>query len=165
MFKLTCGWDWIQIFGLICLWYSVDRSSSLQILRETDVVKSFAKFTGKSLFRSFFPIILRAGGLQLYSKRDSDTDVFLWIFAKFVRTRFLQNTCGVRFWVDTQPKLNVFKTLASNWNPGRLMLIQAPFGSCATRATISSPNTTYRKMFACILDLFGFKYTTVLRCS
>ena len=62
-------------------------------------------------------------------------------FAKLIRTPFLLDTRGVRFWVDTQPKLNVFKTITSNWSPGSLILIQNPFRSCAPRASISSPKT------------------------
>ena len=50
-----------------------------------DVLKSFAKFTGKHL--------CQAPGLQLY-KKETLHRCFLVIFLQFLRTPFLQNTFG-----------------------------------------------------------------------
>ena len=51
------------------------RSRWLQILCKIDVLKSFAKFTGKHLYRSPYLAVF-ASSLQLYQKRDSATSVF-----------------------------------------------------------------------------------------
>ena len=55
------------------------------------VPRNSAKFTGKHLFQN--PLFNKVAGLRL-KKRDSATGVFLWIFVKFLRTPFLQNTSG-----------------------------------------------------------------------
>ena len=46
---------------------------------EKGALKNFAKITEKYLCQSLFLIKLMASGLQLYWKRYSGTDVFLWI--------------------------------------------------------------------------------------
>ena len=44
--------------------------------------------------RVYFLIKLQAWGQQLYLKSDSSTGVFLWIFAKYLRTPFPQKISG-----------------------------------------------------------------------
>ena len=46
-------------------------------------LKNFAKFAGRHLFWVFFLIILLTWGMKLYSKRDSNAGVFLWILRNF----------------------------------------------------------------------------------
>ena len=70
------------------------RSSHWRCSVRKDVFRNFAKFKGKHLCQSLFFNEVADWGLQLYSKRDSGTGVFLWIFAKFLRTPFLNNTSG-----------------------------------------------------------------------
>ena len=52
------------------------RSSNLEVLCKKGVLKNFAKFTEKHLYRSLFSN--KAGGLGPFLlKRDSNTSVFL----------------------------------------------------------------------------------------
>ena len=51
--------------------------------------------------RFSFLIKLQVPSLQVNLKRDSGSGVFLWIFGKFLRTPFSQNTCG-RLRLDKQ---------------------------------------------------------------
>ena len=107
----TCGWRWLRlwlyIFGLICLWYSIDRSNGLQRLCKTGVVKDFAKVTEKQLSGSLFSNQVAGWRPATLFKMRLRHIGFPVNFAKRIRTPFLQDTRGVRFWVDTQPKLNV----------------------------------------------------------
>ena len=44
---------------------------------------NFTKFTGKTYARASFSIMLRASDMQVYQKRNSGANVFLWIFRNF----------------------------------------------------------------------------------
>ena len=45
-----------------------------------------------------FLITLQVSGLQLYLKRDSDTDVFLWILRNFQEYLFYRTPLDDYFW-------------------------------------------------------------------
>ena len=71
-----------------------DRRSRPEVFCETGVLENFAKFTGKHLCRgSFFNKV--ASDMQYHYKRDSDADVFLFIFAKFLRSTFFNRISPV----------------------------------------------------------------------
>ena len=53
------------------------RSSRPVVFFKKGVLRNFTKFTGKQLCRDLLLIKLQASDQQLYSKRDSDTGVFL----------------------------------------------------------------------------------------
>ena len=72
-----------------------NRNSHHRRSMEQGVLKNSAKFTDKHLWQGLFFIKLQAWGL--YRKRESGTGVFLWILLNFLRTTFLQNTCGGYF--------------------------------------------------------------------
>ena len=62
------------------------------------VFKNFTKTPGKHLYWSLFLIKFQISGLQLFLRKIFSTGVFMLIFAKFLRTPFLNNTsCGC-FW-------------------------------------------------------------------
>ena len=58
------------------------HSAESEVFCKKGAPKNFAKFTGNYLCL----------GVQLYLKRDSNTGVFLWIFAKFLGTVFVYRT-------------------------------------------------------------------------
>ena len=93
---LSKSWSRLFRFSQTCLLHEWRLQKQLpEVLYKIGVLKSFAKFTGKHLSRSFFYVIkLHAGGLQLYWKRDSDIDVFLWILRIIFWTPFLRNITG-----------------------------------------------------------------------
>ena len=69
----------------------VSRSNRLEVFCKKDVLKNFAKFTGKQLFQSLF--FNKVAGLRtamLIKKRLWHTR-FAVNFAKFLRTPFLTN--------------------------------------------------------------------------
>ena len=53
------------------------KSSLSQMFIKKGLLKNFLKFTGKHLYSSLYLKNLLASSLQLYLKRDADTDVFL----------------------------------------------------------------------------------------
>ena len=57
-----------------------------------DVLKNFAKFTGKHLYESLF--LNKVAGLRPRSFLDSGTSAFLWALQGFYEHLFLQNTSG-----------------------------------------------------------------------
>ena len=59
------------------------------MFRQKDVLRNFAKFTGKHLCQRLYFNKFAGLRLQLSLKRDSVTGVFLCIFGKFLRTHFL----------------------------------------------------------------------------
>ena len=59
------------------------------MFRQKDVLRNFAKFTGKHLCQRLYFNKFADLRLQLSLKRDSVTGVFLCIFGKFLRTHFL----------------------------------------------------------------------------
>ena len=71
------------------------RSSCLQIFLKIGVIKKLAKLTRKQLCRSLFLTIR----LATFLKRDSNTNVFLWILRNFWRhffTEHLQRTDALK---------------------------------------------------------------------
>ena len=70
------------------------RNSRPEVFCKKVVLRNFAKFTGKHLCQSLFFNTVAGLAWNVIKKRDSGTGVFLWIFVKFVRTPFLQNTSG-----------------------------------------------------------------------
>ena len=72
-----------------CLSY---RGSHPNCSSKKEVLKNFAKITGKYLCWSLFLIKLQAWGLQLCWKRDSHTVAFLWILQNFINTYFTEQT-------------------------------------------------------------------------
>ena len=66
----------------------------------------FKKFTGKPLCQSLF--LNNVAGLQLYQKRDSGTDVFLWILWNFQEQLFDRTPMDDCFW---ETKLLTMKVL------------------------------------------------------
>ena len=58
-------------------------SSHPEVFCKKAVLKTFAKFTGKHLCQSLFFNKVTGCDLQLCLKRDSGTDVFLWILRHF----------------------------------------------------------------------------------
>ena len=72
------------------------------------VLRNFAKFTGKHLWQSLF--LSKVAGLRPATlfKKDFGTGVFLWIFAKFLRTPPV--TASVYFLY-----YSLTKTLAKAW--------------------------------------------------
>ena len=71
------------------------RSSNPEVLYKIDVLKNFAKFTGKHLCQS------PGWGLQLYEKRDPGTGVFLWILQDFKNSFFYRTTLVVTSFLST----------------------------------------------------------------
>ena len=72
-----------------CLSY---RGSHPNCSSKKEVLKNFAKFTGKYLRWILFLMKLQARGLQFCWKRDSRTGVFLWILQNFMNTYFTEQT-------------------------------------------------------------------------
>ena len=64
------------------------RSNSWQIFFKIDNLKSFAIFTGKHLHYSLFKM----------GKKDSNTDVFLWILWDFEEHLFWKTSANGCFW-------------------------------------------------------------------
>ena len=62
---------------------NLEAVTCLGLFCQKCVLKNFSKFTEKHLCQSLFSIKLNAWSLQLYWKRDSRTDVFLWILRNF----------------------------------------------------------------------------------
>ena len=61
-------------------------------------------------------------GLQLYSKRDSGTGVFLWILRIFLKTPILQNSSG---WLLLSIK-GATSSTSQNWNESDLLDLAMP---------------------------------------
>ena len=61
-----------------------------EVFCKKGVLEIFTKFTGKTFVGVSFLIKLQASGLNLYSKRDSNTGVFPWIWWNFLRSLFLR---------------------------------------------------------------------------
>ena len=60
--------------------------------------KNFTKTPGKHLSWSLFLIKFQISGLRLFLRKIFSTGVFMLIFAKFLRTPFLNNTSRGCFW-------------------------------------------------------------------
>ena len=58
-----------------------------------DVLKNFAKLTGKHLCCSLILTKLQAFGPTTLLKRDSNTGVFLWNFCEIFKNTYLKNIC------------------------------------------------------------------------
>ena len=71
----------------ITRWFSV-KKTLLKVLQNSQE---------NTCLRVSFLLKLKASGLKLYLKRDSGTDVFLWILRNFYKHPFLQNTSGSSF--------------------------------------------------------------------
>ena len=67
---------------------NLEAVTCLDLFCQNCVLKNFSKFTGKQLCQSLFLIKFNAWSLQLYWKRDSRTDVFLWILRNFLEHLF-----------------------------------------------------------------------------
>ena len=74
------------------------RSYGTEVLYKKYVLKNFPKFTGKQLRPRL--VFNKVAGLSpaTWLKKDSSTDVFLWILWNFQEQLFLQNTSGGCFW-------------------------------------------------------------------
>ena len=83
-----------------------NRSSNPKVFCKEGVFRYFAKFTEKHLCQVLFFNKVVGLWLQLYLKRESDTGVFLWIFAKFLRTPFFTE----QFWW-----LLLYKFVSMSW--------------------------------------------------
>ena len=79
-----------------------NRSNHRRCSVRKGVLGNFAKFTGKHLCQILFLIRLQAWGLQLYLKRSSGTDVFLWILRDFQEHLFYRTPPGQWFWSTWQ---------------------------------------------------------------
>ena len=74
-------------------WVSLVRSSRSEVFCKKGVLNYFTKCTWKHLWQSLF--FNKVAGLSLQSqKRDSGTDVFLWILLNFYKQLFSKNTSG-----------------------------------------------------------------------
>ena len=73
---------WRQIIFRQLMWFYYTEAVVQRCFVE-EFCKNFTKFIGKHLCKSLFFIKLQALGLQLYEKRDSGTDVFLWFLWNF----------------------------------------------------------------------------------
>ena len=67
------------------------QNQLLEVFYKKGVLIIFAKFTGKHLCQSLFFNKVAGVSLQLYSKRDFDTNVFLWILRIFKNTYFKEH--------------------------------------------------------------------------
>ena len=82
-----------QYLGSVLIRQNFNQKQPSEVFCKKSVLEKFAKFTGRHLRKSLF-FNKVAEGLQLYSKRCSGTGVFLWTFAKFLRTSFLTEHSG-----------------------------------------------------------------------
>ena len=85
--RLSRSIDWFLYGGNIYR-YKVKffRSSRLQMFFKTSVLKNFAIFIGNHFYWCLFLAKLQALRHTTLLKRYSNTVVFLWMFAKFIRT-------------------------------------------------------------------------------
>ena len=85
-----------------------NRSSHRRYSIKNGVLKNFAKFAGKYLYKSPFLNTVARWRLQLYLKRDSDTGVFLRILIIF-KKNVLQNTSRWLIWAIllSEPKTKI----------------------------------------------------------
>ena len=67
------------------------QNQLLEVFYKKGVLIIFAKFTGKHLCQSLFFNKVAGVSLQLYSKRDFDTNVFLWILRIFKNAYFKEH--------------------------------------------------------------------------
>ena len=67
------------------------QNQLLEVFYKKGVLIIFAKFTGKHLCQCLFFNKVAGVSLQLYSKRDFDTNVFLWILRIFKNTYFKEH--------------------------------------------------------------------------
>ena len=83
-----------KIKSLLWVWYFISQKQPPEVLCKGRYFRNFTNFTGKHLCQSLSCNKVAGPGLQLYWRRDFGTCVFLWIFGKFLRTPFKQNTSG-----------------------------------------------------------------------
>ena len=76
------------------------RSSRPEVFCKKDVLRNFAKFTGKYLCQGLFFNKFAYWGPQLYWTIDFGTGVSLWILCNFQEHFFLQNTSAGCFWTS-----------------------------------------------------------------
>ena len=98
------------------------RSSRPEVFCKKDVLRNFAKFTGKHLCQSLF--FNKVAGLRpatLLKKRLWQR-CFPMNFLRFLRTPLLQNTSGGCFWTYSKPFVrldiqnpSIFSTLSNIW--------------------------------------------------
>ena len=94
----------IQVVALLILCailkICINRSSRPEVFCKTSVLRNFAKFTGKHLCQSLFSD--KFSDLRLASSLKTRLwhRPFPMNFAKFLRTRFLQNTSGGCFCIN-----------------------------------------------------------------
>ena len=67
------------------------QNQLLEVFYKKGVLIIFAKFTGKHMCQCLFFNKVAGVSLQLYSKRDFDTNVFLWILRIFKNTYFKEH--------------------------------------------------------------------------
>ena len=67
------------------------QNQLLEVFYKKGVLIIFAKFTGKHLCQCLFFNKVAGVSLQLYSKRDFDTNVFLWILRIIKNTYFKEH--------------------------------------------------------------------------
>ena len=79
----TCWKEELRLSGVYIFKIVRARSKCSQLFFKIDVFKNFALVTGKHLCRSLFLIKLQIFRLTTLLKRDSNTDLFLWILRNF----------------------------------------------------------------------------------
>ena len=103
---LLCGFEIIVLMkcqkqkSFCILKDLIDRSSHRKCSVRKDVLRNFAKFTGKHLRQSFFFNKVASFSLQLHLKRDSGTAVLLWIFEISKNTFFHRAPLSNSFWSE-----------------------------------------------------------------
>ena len=92
MYETQCEQYLLSIFNNIALeWIKLTslKSSHSQMFFKMGILKNFAIFTGRHLCWRLFLTKLQAWRPETLSESDSTTAIFMWIFAKFLRTAFL----------------------------------------------------------------------------
>ena len=104
------------------------------------VLKNFAKFPGKNLCQSIF--FNKVAGLRpgIYSKRDSDTSIFLSLnFAKFLRTPVYRKPLDDYFCNDELSLLAKLKFNVDDIQISSTCRYERPFCICVSKNLICNP--------------------------
>ena len=94
--------------GKFFVCFTTSRSSRLEMLCRKDVLRNFAKFTGKHLCQSLFLIKLHVLGLNFFQKRLC-YKCFPVNFPKFLRRPFFYRTPRVA--ASTYPRLDSYNSI------------------------------------------------------
>ena len=116
---------------------SSHRSSRSQMFFKTDVLKIFAKFTGKHLWRSL-PFDKVSGAAHNFIKIETRHKRFPVNFEKFLRIHFLKKTsgngfyshceCSVTwiFWISKNKSQKNLETFPSKFAVKRVLIVSLP---------------------------------------